>query len=144
MNAPRNSARKADGAIVRHAPASVFAGLLLAAFVLMYLPSPLRAGQEHDSRAPLSQTERTGKRLFLQRCSLCHLGMPTKYQTYAPVLHNEIIADLGDDAVKEKIRDGSVAMPGFKYTLNEGDIDAIIAYLKRVKKEDVTHKPEKE
>jgi mono/diheme cytochrome c family protein len=122
----------------------VLAALALFAVTLALTPVHSWAGQERDGRPPLSETEKTGKRLFLQRCSFCHLGMPTKYQTYAPVLHNEIIESLGDNAVKEKIMDGSVAMPGFKYTLKEGDVNCIVAYLKTVKKEDVTHKPAKE
>jgi len=119
-------------------------GFALLVLVLSLAPVRSWAGQDRDARPPLSEKEKAGKRLFLQRCSSCHLGMPTKYQTYAPALHSEIIASLGDDAVKEKIRDGSVAMPGFKYTLKDGDIDCIVAYLKTVKKEDVTHKPANE
>lgn len=144
MSAQKTSIRNRAGEFAVATPLRILAGFILLVIALALAPVQLPAGQEPGGRPPLSQTEKVGKRLFLQRCSFCHLGMPTKYQTYAPVLHNEIIESLGDDAVKEKISDGSVAMPGFKYTLKEGDISCIVAYLKTVKKEDVIHKPTKE
>jgi len=144
LSSVKSFVRLGVGGFVPRISAGIFAGFILLAFALGFVPARLCADQEQSTKRPLTEREKAGKRLFLQRCSFCHLGMPTKYQTYAPVLHNEIIESLGDDAVKEKIKDGSAAMPGFKYTLNEGDIDCILAYLKTVKKEDVTHKVAKE
>ena len=86
----------------------------------------------------ISETENTGLKLFLQRCSVCHLGTPPRYQTYGPVLHQELVAARGDDAVRKKIMEGSELMPGFRYTLKPADVDTIMAYLKVVKKMDVT------
>jgi mono/diheme cytochrome c family protein len=114
----------------------------VSAFVLF--PVALWGAQDSGVKAHLSEKESVGKRIFYQRCSFCHLGMPTKYQTYAPVLHGDRIVELGDDAVREKIRDGSVAMPGFKYSLKLDEIDSVVAYLKTVKREDVVHKSSKQ
>jgi mono/diheme cytochrome c family protein len=70
--------------------------------------------------------------------------MPTKYETYGPLLYREVIAERGDEAVREKIMDGSSSMPGFKYSLKPSEIDSIVAYLKTVKKEDVVHNSSKQ
>lgn len=121
---------------------TVITGLVLSASALALFPVALGAAQDNGVKASLSET--VGKRLFYQRCSFCHLGMPTKYQTYAPVLRGDRIAELGDDAVREKIKDGSVAMPGFKYALKSDEIDSIVGYLKTVKREDAAHKSAKQ
>ena len=82
------------------------------------------------SSRSLSATQLAGKKLFLQRCSICHLpGLPT-YKTYAPLLDGKIIAAKGEPEVREYILHGSPRMPGFQYTLEQADIDEIIAYLK--------------
>jgi streptogramin lyase len=97
------------------------------------------ATQNNGLKTSFSETKQIGKGLFFQRCSFCHLGMPTKYQTYGPLLDREVIAERGDEAVRERIMDGSPAMPGFKYSLKSGDVDSIVAYLKTVRREDVVH-----
>jgi mono/diheme cytochrome c family protein len=117
--------------------------LVLWLFALMFVPASLWAAPNNDGRTP-SETENVGKRLFFQRCSLCHLGMATKFKTYGPLLYGERMTELGDDAVRTKIMGGSVAMPGFKYALKSDEVDSIIAYLKTVKKADVDHGPTKQ
>jgi len=61
------------------------------------------------------------------------------YKTYAPLLHKEVVAAMGDDAMRKIIMEGSPNMPGWKYALKPADIDSILAYLKTVPKEEVTH-----
>jgi len=90
------------------------------------------------SAGGISKIENAGLKLFLQRCSVCHLGAPPRYQAYGPVLHQELVAARGDDAVRKKIMEGSELMPGFQYTLKRVDVDTIMAYLRVVKKADVT------
>lgn len=107
--------------------------------LILFLPQPLAA--QTVSAKGLSETEKTGLELFLQRCSVCHLGLPPRYQTYGPLLHQEVVAARGDDAVRKKIMEGSQLMPGFQYTLKPADINNIIAWLKAVKKEDLTPRP---
>ena len=105
--------------------------------LLILLLSPLLAAQNLADSKSLSAKERAGEKLFLQRCSLCHLGYAINYQTYAPPLYKDIVRERGETAVRAKIMDGSVAMPGWKYSLKPADVDNIIAYLKTVKKEDI-------
>jgi mono/diheme cytochrome c family protein len=114
--------------------------LVLWVSVSVLFSVPLCAAQNHGLRTSASEKEKNlGKRIFFQRCSLCHLGQPTKYETFGPLLYGEVIAARGDEVVRKKIMDGSPAMPGFKYTLTSTDVDSIIAYLKTVRKQDVDH-----
>lgn len=102
----------------------VVAGVLLAGVLAL----PLGA-QESASRPTLSETEQAGERLFLQRCSVCHLPSPAG-QTYGPPLSTRLILNRGDERVRLYILEGSELMPGFQYTLKPAQVDAIIAYLK--------------
>jgi mono/diheme cytochrome c family protein len=98
---------------------------------------PLRAAQHPSDSKTLSKTEKAGEALFLQRCSVCHLGYPLKFNTYGPALYKELVAERGEEFVRRKIMEGSPLMPGWKYTLKSTDVDGIIAYLETVKKEDL-------
>ena len=87
-----------------------------------------------------------GKKLFLQRCSICHMPQrPAPEETLGP--HLEGLFESGDQAateaqVRQMILTGipgrpGVGMPSFKYGLDSGQIDNIIAFLKTFKKGDV-------
>jgi mono/diheme cytochrome c family protein len=82
----------------------------------------------------LSEAEVKGRKLFVQRCALCHdpLGQPSFPRTVGPWVDSEGIKALGEDAVRNIIMTGSVRMPGWRYTLEPSQIDQIIAYLKTV------------
>jgi mono/diheme cytochrome c family protein len=120
------SARLKEGAMK-------FLGVLAVLFIIL---SPSLHAQNLLDKS-LSAQEKSGQKLFLQRCALCHVGYAPMYRTYGPAVDKEIVADRGEKAVRTKIMDGSVAMPGWKYSLKPADIDNIIAYLKTVKKEDI-------
>lgn len=81
----------------------------------------------------LSASELTGKKLFVQRCALCHdlLGQPSA-TTVGPWVDVETIKARGEAAIREKIRIGSRRMPGFQYTFGAAEIDHVVAYLKTV------------
>ena len=99
-------------------------------------------GQTISAGSSNSATQATmGKKLFLQRCSLCHLGVPPAFETYGPSLHKELVTERGEEAVRKTILGGSPKMPGWKYSLRPTDIDEILAYLKTVTKEEVSHHP---
>ena len=87
-----------------------------------------------------------GKKLFLQRCSICHMPQrPAPEETLGP--HLEGLFESGDQAatealVRQMILTGipgrpGVGMPSFKYGLDSGQIDNIVAFLKTFKKGDV-------
>jgi len=82
---------------------------------------------------PLSPVQMAGKKLFVQRCALCHdlLGQPAT-TTVGPWIDVEIVKARGEDAVRQKIVNGSRRMPGWRYTFEPQQIESVIAYLKTV------------
>jgi mono/diheme cytochrome c family protein len=87
---------------------------------------------DYDMRAfiappTLNETELRGRKLFAQRCANCHGGTN---QRPGPPLGQQTVGRLGDAAIREKVRKGSTAMPGFEYTLEASRIDDVIAFLK--------------
>ena len=87
-----------------------------------------------------------GKKLFLQRCSICHMPQrPAPEETLGP--HLEGLFESGNQAevetqVRHMIVTGNpgppgVGMPSFRYGLNATQIDDVIAFLKTFKKGDV-------
>jgi mono/diheme cytochrome c family protein len=84
---------------------------------------------------PLNETELKGRKLFAQRCANCHGGTA---QRPGPPLGQQTVARLGDSFIREKVRKGSLMMPGFEYSLEPVQIDQIIAFLKTVPPHDQT------
>ncbi len=75
-----------------------------------------------------------GRRLFQQRCAVCHTPPMVISQPYGPTLNMSVVMGR-EDSVRATIREGEIGlMPGFKYGLEPVEIDAIIKYLKTVEK----------
>jgi mono/diheme cytochrome c family protein len=74
-----------------------------------------------------------GRTVWLQRCAYCHdgVGQPS-YRTMGPWLGAETVQTLGEDRLKTFIANGSVRMPGFRYTLQARQVNDLIAFLKSV------------
>ena len=79
----------------------------------------------------LTDAQRHGRQVFAQSCGVCHLPPAMNAHTYGPPLSKDT-AGGSDDIIRGVISDGTPRMPAFKYYLDRGDIDAIIAYLKTV------------
>ena len=77
----------------------------------------------------LTPSQASGKKLFVQRCSVCHLPALPSYSTYGPVLSGDLINSLGDAFVRQQLTRGTTRMPGYQYTLTPMEIDQIIGYL---------------
>jgi mono/diheme cytochrome c family protein len=103
-------------------------------FLLLFCLFPITlSAQESNTKAPeLNQTQILGRRIFQQRCGVCHT-QPTASPMYGIALNKEIV-DGNEDMIREYIRNGSKRMPGFKYGLEPSEIDAIVEYLKTVPK----------
>jgi mono/diheme cytochrome c family protein len=81
--------------------------------------------------ASLTQTQREGLRLFSQSCGVCHTQVQQRARQYAPALSRETLG--GDEQlVRDFISNGSPRMPGFRYTFEPEQINAIVAYIKTV------------
>jgi mono/diheme cytochrome c family protein len=100
--------------------------LLLVAAVL---PRPA-AAQSPAADQALDPTQLAGRNLFTQHCVVCHVKtLITAVRTYGPALSKQSLGGQ-DDVVRELISNGTPNMPGFKYSLEPGEIGSIIAYLK--------------
>jgi mono/diheme cytochrome c family protein len=94
--------------------------------------TPAVERERYDTRvfmAPLTLTDAqlNGRRLVAQRCANCHAGNPRQP---GPPLGKPIVEARGDAFIREKVKNGSTLMPGFQYSLNAGQIDDVIAFLK--------------
>jgi mono/diheme cytochrome c family protein len=85
------------------------------------------------SAPALSEEAQTGRVLWLQKCAYCHdgVGQPT-YKTMGAWIGAETVKTLGDDVIRVFITNGSPRMPGFKYALDEQQVNAVLTYLKTV------------
>jgi len=92
------------------------------------------------SSRTLSPAQLAGKKLFVQRCSVCHLPGNPAFNPVAPLLDGKIIASRGDAAIREKILHGSAAMSGFQYMIESAGVDQIITYLKMLAYDPATRK----
>src|SRR6184192_941854 len=80
-----------------------------------------------------------GTAIFKSKCALCH-GRDGKGQT--PTGKSLHLKDLGSDEVQKMkndemqkiIEDGKGSMPAFKSTLDQESIDAVIAFIRKLKK----------
>lgn len=76
---------------------------------------------------PLTEAELQGRQHVARRCANCHRGTT---QAPGPVLSRQTVERIGEASIREKVRKGSPAMPGFEYTLQPAQIDQIVAFLK--------------
>lgn len=96
----------------------------------------LNAQQPVKSGATPAQLE-TGKKLFVQRCSVCHLPPlgPGEPRSYARSLTGFVKSPETEAAARVIVQRGvaPARMPGFQYGLEPGEIDQIVAYLSTLK-----------
>src|SRR5262245_17075827 len=111
--------------------------MVLSAAVCLSAIVLAQSGRGHFSivKAPLSEAQTRGKGLFLQRCSICHLPqLPGRTPSAGPVLDTVFRSASAEKEamVRKSIVEGLPGMPAFRYNLQPGEIDDIIAYLKAV------------
>ena len=77
----------------------------------------------------LNEKQKLGQRLFEQSCGVCHTRPTLVSGMYGPELSR---VNLGgqEELLRVFISNGTVRMPGFKYTYNPEQIAAIAAYIK--------------
>jgi len=81
----------------------------------------------------LTTAQAAGKKIFVQKCSVCHLPALPSYTAYGPLLDNNLITERGEEATRQQIERGSARMPGFQYALSATEIGRIVEYLKTLK-----------
>lgn len=105
--------------------------LLLVAFAALSLGM---SAQQVTSQPVLSGEQKEGRRIFQQKCAVCHVPASFIAEPYAPKLTKGLVEG-NEDGVRETIANGSgPRMPGWKYTLQPNQIDIVIAYLKTLEK----------
>ena len=106
---------------------------MLGGFVFLgALAGALLAAQKESPAATPSAKEIAGRKLFVQRCSICHLPPLNEPQgrSFGPPLKNFVNSPERETRVAETIRKGTGRMPGFQYGLKPEEIENIVAYLK--------------
>lgn len=87
-----------------------------------------------NSKESLTDQQVLGRRVFQQRCAVCHTQPLYRSRQYGPALYKDIVAG-NEDAIRGGIMNGFPGrMPGFKYGLQPAEVTAIIEYLKTVPK----------
>lgn len=81
----------------------------------------------------LTETQREGARLFMQRCNVCHGAAMNSVDSYGPLLTRHQIEGR-EGFVRQTIMEGTARMPAFKYGLGSGQIDMIVDYLTTVER----------
>lgn len=112
-------------------------GLWILALGLLAGPRPLLS-QQAAQTPTLSQRELAGKKLFLQRCSLCHLPPLNEPenpdpQPFGPKLNGFVRDTQTEERARRAILNGTLRMPGFQYGLTKEEVETIIVYLKAFK-----------
>jgi mono/diheme cytochrome c family protein len=128
----KNSGERPDGmgSSPMRTPLQRGAIVLLSLGVAGFATSGVLA-QATASAAALGATELLGMQLFNQHCRVCHTRPLLNSAQYGPVLSKSSLG--GDDhALHDFIANGAPRMPGFKYSFDGAQIDAVVAYLKTV------------
>lgn len=103
--------------------------LVLFVFWAFVTAAPSAQQPSPRSQAPTSAADvAEGRRLFHQKCSLCHLAPVKGEEPYGPRLSRNQV-NRSEEGVRAIIRNGVGRMPGFQYTFQAGQIDAIVAFL---------------
>ena len=91
------------------------------------------SGDTVQSKSLIEQ-QQLGRRLFQQRCAVCHTPPMAISKVYGPFLtRDKIIGREG--AARSTIMDGETGlMPGFRFGMEPSQVEAIIEYLKTVEK----------
>src|SRR5262249_12608959 len=115
-----------------------FAGVLVGVTLTAQQPPPPTV-----ATTTLTPAEKAGRSIVQTRCAMCHVGeepaaemanpnAQARPSTMGPVLSKAHTTN--DAALRQKIKDGSVKMPGYKYTLTDSQVDQVVAYMKTLDK----------
>jgi mono/diheme cytochrome c family protein len=114
-------------------------------FAILFAPvllSGIVTAQQGQSSPSLKPAEKAGRSIFQTRCAMCHVGQEPAVEaspsserrpsTMGPLLSRSHTTN--EAALRQKIKDGSARMPGYKYTLSDEQVDQVIAFMKTIDK----------
>src|SRR5436305_6627046 len=84
------------------------------------------SGLPASSQSVLNETQLLGMRLFNQSCRVCHTKPQLTSPQYGPVLSKDSLGGQ-EEVLRSFISEGTARMPGFKYTYDLAQTDAIVA-----------------
>ena len=99
------------------------------------------SAQQTQPLRTFTPTEKSGRSIFQTRCAMCHVGQEPAAElstaerrpaTMGPLLSRTNTTS--EETLRQKIKDGSAKMPGFKYTLSDEQVDQVIAFMKTIDK----------
>ena len=111
---------------------------VLALFAVLLIPQATRTEAEVSS---LSQTSADPKTIFEAKCAECH-GKDGRARTFRSkhFVHARDLTDASwqgnvtDERLFNSIRNGKGKMPAFGKKLSDNQIDALVAYVRQLKK----------
>jgi mono/diheme cytochrome c family protein len=102
-------------------------GVSVFLFLFTVFPVTILAQQ---STPKLTDNQREGRRIYQQKCAMCHVPATATSKTLGTGLSKTSLEG-NEDALRETIMDGlGNTMPGFKYTLTPAQVGDIIGFLK--------------
>ena len=105
---------------------------MLSVVLGIFLAIGLPAYAQKTASALLTDPQKDGRRIFQQRCAVCHTLPTVVSKRYGPALYKELVED-NEDNIRDTIMEGREGlMPGFKYGLSRIEVDSIVEYLKTV------------
>ncbi len=100
------------------------------------------SAQQAQPSSTLTAAEKSGRSIFQTRCAMCHVGQEPAAEistaserrpsTMGPLLSRANTTN--EAALRQKIKDGNVRMPGYKLTLSDEQIDQVVAFMKTIDK----------
>jgi mono/diheme cytochrome c family protein len=110
--------------------------LLFAGLVLLALAGCSAERRKSDAELGLTPTQALGRHVFDANCARCHEPY-SSHGLHGPSLRNLYKKQwlpsgmpANDDRITEVIERGKAKMPAFGGTLNDAQVDALLAYLK--------------
>ena len=112
------------------------------ALTLVGLLSGTISAQQTQSPTTLTPAEKSGRSIFQTRCAMCHVGQEPASElataserrpaTLGPLLSKANASD--ETRLRQKIKEGSRLMPGYKHALTDEQIDQVIAFMKTIER----------
>jgi mono/diheme cytochrome c family protein len=103
--------------------------LVISLFLLAFAGFPATLAAQQSS-AKLSDSQREGRRIFQQKCAMCHVPATATAKTLGPGLSKALV-NADEAAVRTAIMDGmGNTMPGFKYMLTPAQVGNVLDFLK--------------
>jgi mono/diheme cytochrome c family protein len=105
-------------------------------FVAVVLIGGMSYAWQEKGSETLSPAAQDGQRIFQTHCAMCHVGVTVGTEVrqaaatgpFAPLVSKTTATD--EKTTREKIQNGGPRMPGYKWSLQNDQVDHVIAYLK--------------